>query len=744
MAIAVVTILLSLTVAALNALVRYRALLRKTEETAAELKAMFDTAVDGIIKISAQGEILSFNASAERIFGYTEAEVAGKNISTLMPEPYRSAHDGYLMNYLTTGNKKIIGSGREVTARRKDGRTIEIRLAVGESRIKGTRQFVGFVTDITARKKMEADLHHAKEQAIEAAQVKSTFLANMSHEIRTPMNAILGFTELLMNTPLNELQKKNLGIVRSSAKSLLALLNDILDSAKLESGSTELEMRDFSLHQVCDQVIATLSLAARKKGLRLSLNYAPQLNEFFRGDPLRIQQVILNLLSNAVKFTERGHVTLWVRQATSGKGVIIDVEDSGIGISTDRLEKIFAPFSQADSSMTRRFGGTGLGTTISRQLVELMGGNISVTSTVGEGTTFRVTLPLNTGKPVEGNIYGDEEIRLPPLHILVADDVPQNLELLTAMLESRGHTLVTASNGRQAVEHFSRQPFDLVLMDVQMPDMNGHEACQAIRRYETQQGLSPTPVIALTASVMEQDKRQAEAAGMDGFTCKPISVIELTGEIARVLGRQAASQHMYPELRKNDLQLPIDYEMGRTLWGSTQKHLKAIRRFMDSEGAEDRLTPAFAQSPQAAIAPAHRLKGVAGNLCLPQLARCAGSIEALLKQEDVAEIPFLLEMYQQSLTEITELLEEQTPTSEPAEATHAPVEPLDIEQLNTLISLLQKGEIPEETFAGLKMQFPADVADNVAEALHDFEPERAADLLITYKKHSLACHDDVE
>lgn len=412
--IAAVTVLFSLSAAGVNAIARYRALLRHSRATASELKATLDATVDGIVKISENGRVLSFNESAERIFGYDAAEVVGNNVTMLMPPPHREAHDGYIERYLRTGECRIIGTDREVWGLHRDGHQFPVRLAIGESRLGSVSTFVGFVTDISERHRMENDLRLAKEEAEQAAEAKSAFLANMSHEIRTPMNAIMGFSDLVLDTPLTNQQKEHLGIIKDSTRSLLALLNDILDTAKLDGGHTQLEERDFCLRSICDQIVATQSLNAVRKGLYLKLDY--QAEEFFRGDPLRIQQILLNLVTNAVKFTESGGVMLRINQSERGQ-IVIRVEDTGIGIQQDRIDRIFEPFIQADASMTRRFGGTGLGTTIARQLTELMGGEISIDSTPGEGTTFQVILPLTLGASVAREPVHDQEASSPPLRL---------------------------------------------------------------------------------------------------------------------------------------------------------------------------------------------------------------------------------------------------------------------------------------------------------------------------------------
>jgi len=655
LAVAAVALVIGGLVIAINVGLRYRQMFLQMQQSESRLRAIADTAVDGMVMIDAQGRVQSFNAAAECILGWRPDEVVGQNVSILMPEPDRSRHDTYIQRYLQgQGGGLIGGNGREVLALRPDGSTVPIRLSIGRVPLDGDPVFVGFISDLTQRHAMEQVLRTAKERAEQAAAARSTFLANMSHEIRTPMNAIIGFTEALLDTPMDAQQRRHLGTVQHAARSMLRLLNDILDTAKLEKGAVELEIADFSLQEVCDQILASLRIHAGKKGLALQCVTDDRVPPYLRGDALRLQQVLLNLLGNALKFTERGHVLL--RLDYHDGTLVMEVEDTGIGIAAQHLERIFDPFAQADASTTRQFGGTGLGTTISRQLVELMGGSISVRSTLGVDTTFTVCVPLPVGQATAAVASVSQAVQLPPLRMLVVDDVPANIELLQIHLDRGRHQVTVVRDGESAVAAYEAGRFDVVLMDLQMPGMDGLEATRRIRAFEQVQRRKPVPVIALSASVLEQDRRNARAAGMDGFASKPLEPARLFREIARVLQLQPdASSSGWSSLQtlSRGPDMPpapqaavpaVDWERGTRLWGQRALLRDAVARLLADRAATPATLQAMVAQPDmdAARALAHRLRGAASNLALGPLQTLAKRVEEAPHSLDRTALPLLV------------------------------------------------------------------------------------------------------
>jgi PAS domain S-box-containing protein len=395
---------------------------------------------------------------------------------------------------------------------------------------------VGALQDISARKAAELDLRRALDAADAASRAKGTFLANVSHEIRTPLNGVLGMAQVMERGELSEQQRARLQVIRQAGESLLALLNDILDFSKIEAGRLELELQPFDLAGLCSGVIKTFEPVAAQKDLPLQLQFAAEAQGFWQGDSARLRQVLVNLVSNAVKFTDAGKVEL--RVGLGPEGVEIVVEDTGRGIPAKHLHSIFDSFSQGDAATSRRYGGTGLGLSIARELVMLMGGTLTVQSRLQQGSVFSLRLPLARAAAADAPPHAAQDEPMPSsmaLRVLAAEDNVTNQLILRSMLEPLGVQVTLVDDGAEALEALDRESFDLVLMDIQMPRLDGMETVKIMRDRECAQGLTRTPVIALTANVMSHQVSAYRDAGFDGIVPKPIDIRQLLDTLANLV-----------------------------------------------------------------------------------------------------------------------------------------------------------------------------------------------------------------
>lgn len=611
----------------------------------------------------------------------------------------------------------------------------------------------GFIMDITERKLMEEAIIQAKNKAEAAAAARSQFLANMSHEIRTPMNSILGFCEVLAATELDSSQQSYLKSIHSSSRSLLHLLNDILDSAKLDKGKIELEYATFCLHQKLESVVSSFWLQAQKKNLTLHLQLDPNLQPYYRGVPERLRQVLTNLIGNAIKFTEKGSVTVSVTPDPVSGDVRFCIADTGIGIPPEQLTNIFEPFIQADASITRRYGGTGLGTTISKQLVELMGGKIWAESQENIGSRFCFSLPLPAAEsPVPESTPATAAMALPPLSILVVDDLQQNRDLLSILLKKSGHRVTLANQGAEALQKFQEESFAVVLMDVQMPVMDGHTATRKIREYEKQQQLLPTPIIALTASVRQEDKLAASEAGMDGFASKPVEYPLLTAEIHRLLfaGATAISSPPEPPPIKTDAaetdNTPtrddslLDLPFALKLWDNLHTYISQLDTFLTNNATVvDDLRQHLSHSQYDAAAHiAHSGSGVSGNLAMKPLSQAFSALESALKQQQVDCLESHLQQIESLLGKAAGALQQlqEQASSAPADGPASPTGSIlsCIEHLIRAAENNQVNDLQLRDLTALAAPEQRYQCSRITAAFHDFEFQQAIDFLHEFRQ----------
>jgi two-component system sensor histidine kinase/response regulator len=518
-------------------------------------RLIIDTALDAVIMIDGEGRITEWNAQAETMFGWSQHEAIGRDLAeTIVPPVYRKAHREGLARFRATGTASVLNTLTEITALRRDGSEFPVELAIAPLRIDGAVSFSAFVRDITSRKEAEnsltayaqelerinRELDAALMKAQAATEAKSSFLATMSHEIRTPMNGIIGMTGLLLDTKLTPEQREYANTVRSCGEHLLTIINDILDFSKIEAGKLNLEIIDFDLRHAVEDALEMFAERASSKRVNLACLFHADVPTALRGDPGRLRQVLMNLIGNAIKFTDHGDVVVHVQPGTITEAdavVRFDVTDTGIGISREAQERLFQAFSQADGSTTRKYGGTGLGLAICKRLVELMGGEIGVSSEPGRGSCFWFTVRLGrqAGVAQEPNVAAGS---LAGVRVLIVDDKAINRRMLELLTKKWGMHPTLVEEGPAALALLESSPgappYEVALLDLDMGTMDGLELARTIR---ARPEWSAIRLVLLTSLGRRGDAKTAWAAGLAAYLTKPIRERQLSDCLLAVLGR---------------------------------------------------------------------------------------------------------------------------------------------------------------------------------------------------------------
>jgi hypothetical protein len=614
-------------------------------ETEAEYRQLVESSTDVTWRIDTSGRFTFVNNASIHVLGWNPEQLRGK-LFTSISDPSSIDRDRVALAHLLSGDQL---SGYETVARNATGGRVHLKLSARAQRNEGGQIIgaQGILHDISLEVSTRDALRVARQTAEQADAAKSAFLANMSHEIRTPMTGILGTADLILDSDLTDEQRRSVELIVASGETLLTIINDILDLSKIEAGQLELEDITFDLHDVLRDTVTLMNTGARNKGISLVLEIRDEVPRNVRGDPTRLKQVLNNLVSNAIKFTATGGVTVaaaLLSREGDAAAIAFAVRDTGIGIAPDAIARIFEPFRQADVSTTRTHGGTGLGLSISRRLVELMGGTLEVTSVPGQGSDFHFVIAFSivdqAAEPAAPKVSAPA--RHKQLRILIVEDNPVNQQVAGTMLTRRGHHVDIVNNGQEGVDAVARQRYDVVLMDLQMPVLDGLAATAQIRANEKG---ARVPIIALTANAASGEREKVIAAGLDDYVAKPFRANDLIAAVELAAGPQELRQSGIMKAIVDPVDVDIDGLRSELRDAGAEDALGAVLAVFVAD-APTRISVIIdavaAHDVERISRAAHAYKSSAGTIRALELASLLQKLEATAKEGGDMQVVFEL------------------------------------------------------------------------------------------------------